>query len=221
MNIVLITSVINTPNLPLSYTNNRSVYSKSERFEQTKKTIALIKEKIPNCLLFLIECSQLNVEERDFLISNVDIFVNIFDTENMLLINDIYSRSKSLGEGTMTIHALQYLKEKNIDYKNLFKISGRYWLTNNFDYNNFDNENIVVKYIDGNINNCITSLYKLPKKNIDEFLAFLLDNLHLMKKCIGYEILFALFLKNKPNIISLNTIGISGLIAVSNDFYNG
>ena len=51
-NLILITSVICTTNKPLSYTNNRSVYSHEERFEQTKKTIETVKEKIPvneNC----------------------------------------------------------------------------------------------------------------------------------------------------------------------------
>ena len=37
-NLVLITSIICTPNTPLSYTNTRSVYTHDERFEQTKRT---------------------------------------------------------------------------------------------------------------------------------------------------------------------------------------
>ena len=48
MNLVLITSVVCTPNIPLSYINTRSCYTHDERFEQTKKTIKTIKEKIPN-----------------------------------------------------------------------------------------------------------------------------------------------------------------------------
>ena len=47
-NLVLITSVIKTPNKPLSYINTRSIYTHEERFEQTKKTIQSIREKIPN-----------------------------------------------------------------------------------------------------------------------------------------------------------------------------
>jgi hypothetical protein len=35
-NLVLVTSIIKTPNLPLSYTNVRYVYSHNERYEQTK-----------------------------------------------------------------------------------------------------------------------------------------------------------------------------------------
>ena len=46
-NLVLITSVICTPNTPLSYTNTRSVYSHEERFEQTKKLSKLLKKKYP------------------------------------------------------------------------------------------------------------------------------------------------------------------------------
>ena len=56
-NLVLITSVINTPNTPLSYTNTRSVFSRQDRFEQTKKTIKSVREKLSNskiiiCLLY-------------------------------------------------------------------------------------------------------------------------------------------------------------------------
>ena len=46
-NLILITSVINTPNKPLSYTKNRSVFTRNERFEQTKKTILTVREKVP------------------------------------------------------------------------------------------------------------------------------------------------------------------------------
>ena len=45
VNIVLITSVINTPNKPLSYSKIRSLYSRQERFEQTKKTLTGLKHK--------------------------------------------------------------------------------------------------------------------------------------------------------------------------------
>tara|TARA_B110000208_G_C11756952_1_gene425495 strand:+ start:1233 stop:1397 length:165 start_codon:yes stop_codon:yes gene_type:complete len=47
INLILITSIINTPNKPLSYSKIRSVFTRKERFEQTKKTIQSIKEKIP------------------------------------------------------------------------------------------------------------------------------------------------------------------------------
>jgi hypothetical protein len=77
-NITLITSIIDTPNTPLSYTNTRSVFSKEERFEQTKKTILSIRNKIPNNKIFLVECSKLTLEENNYFLSNVDYFLNIY-----------------------------------------------------------------------------------------------------------------------------------------------
>jgi hypothetical protein len=42
----------------------------------------------------------------------------------------------------------------------------------------------------------------------------------LMFECIGYEVLFAMFLKLPKNnkVIHLNKIGVNGYISVSNDF---
>jgi hypothetical protein len=44
-----------------------------------------------------------------------------------------------------------------------------------------------------------------------------------MVDCIGYEVLFAIFIKSQEkNIIkTLDIIGVEGNIAVSNDFYSG
>ena len=208
-NLVLITSVICIENKPLSYTKVRSIYSHQERFEQTKKTIQTIREKIPNPKIFIVECSNLNQD-----ISNL----NLYEYEKIR--NNTTSISKSLGEGTMTIYAINYIKNNNIEYDNFFKITGRYWLSENFVYNNFINNNIQIHYINNDVNNACTSLYKLHKINIDEFMDFLNRNLQLMYQCIGYEVLFAMFLKEvkSNNIIHLNKIGVNGYISVSHDF---
>jgi hypothetical protein len=122
----------------------------------------------------------------------------------------------------MTISALDFLIENNIMFDNFFKISGRYSLSENFNYSNFMNNDIVIKYIQGDMNNVITSLYKLPKSSIENFKLFLQNNHHLMESCIGYEVLFSQFVKNQPVIkIHLDPLGIQGNISVSNDFYNG
>lgn len=216
-NLVLITSIIYTPNLPLSYTNTRSVFSPEERFEQTKKTIQSVREKIPNSKIFIVECSNLSKEQNDYFNSNSDYFLNLIGNKNA--VNNIYSISKSLGEGTMTIAAIDYIKQNNILFDNFFKITGRYWLSDKFNYINFDNENIIVHYINNDVNNCCTSLYKLHKNNLDDFYNFLKLNTDLMLRCIGYEVLFAIFLNSNINnkIINLNKIGVNGYISVSND----
>ena len=61
-NITLITSIVNISNNPLSYTNIRSVYTREQRFIQTKNTIKSVREKIANNKILLVECSDLNDE---------------------------------------------------------------------------------------------------------------------------------------------------------------
>jgi len=219
-NLVLITSVICTTNIPLSYTNNRSVYSHEERFEHTKKTIESIKEKIPNSKIFIVECSELNIQQTDYLIQNCDYFLNLYNNE---LIRD-YTRSvsKSLGEGTMTLCALNYIIDNNIVFDNLIKISGRYWLSNKFDYTNFNNNDIIIKYIENNNDNVFTALYKLPKSSIINYKIFLESRLNDMKNCIGYEMLFGIFIKAENKIIkNIDPIGLEGYVSVAKEFYSG
>ena len=137
-------------NKPLSYINTRSIYTHQERFEQTKKTIQSIREKIPIVKIFIVECSNLDDEQNEYLKNNCDYFLNLINQPDK--VENIYSISKALGEGTMTIEAINYIKENNIEFDNLFKITGRYWLSNNFNYKNFENNNIIVHYIQNNIN---------------------------------------------------------------------
>jgi len=215
-NLVLITSIIKTPNIPLSYTSTRSVFRHDERFNQTKKTIQTIRGKIPNSKILIVECSELDNEQDEYFKNNCDIFLNLYENETFR--NNIYSASKALGEGTMTINAIEYIKSNNIEYDNFFKITGRYWLSENFNYHNFINTDIIIHNI--NENETATTLYKLNKMNINNFYEFLIQNMNLMHRCVGYEILFAMFLNlpKENKVIHLNKIGVNGYISVSNDF---
>ena len=130
MNLVLITSIINTPNKALSYSATRSVFTRKQRFEQTKKTITSIKEKIINCKIIIVECTDFNKEEEDFFNKNCDYVFNLWNKKE--LHNNIFGPSKSLGEGTMTIEALKYIEELKLEFNYLYKISGRYWLNETF-----------------------------------------------------------------------------------------
>jgi len=220
-NLVLITSVINTPNLPLSYSKVRSVFTREERFKQTKKTIESVKEKIPNCKLMIVECTDFTEEEKSYFEKECDYVLNLWERKE--LHPKIFGKSKSLGEGTMTIQALQYLTDKEFKFNNLFKICGRYWLNKEFDYDIFNNNNLIFKKINGNVNNIFTSFFKIPSNNVSILLDFLLQTEIHMKNMIGYEILFGHYLKhiNYMNVNFINDIGYEGQVTVCGSKYVG
>lgn len=221
MHLVLITSVVCTPNTPLSYINTRSCFTHNERFEQTQKTISSIKEKIPNAKIFIVECSDLSKEQTDYFINVSDYFINTFHNENVR--TNVCSISKSLGEGTMTHYAIEFILENNIQFDKLIKLSGRYWLSSNFHYATFDSYDIVVKCIDDDINNVFTCLYQLPVEYVIKYKVFLENNILKMMDCVGYEVLFSQFIKLQPThfVKCLTAIGVEGHVSVSNDLYRG
>ena len=220
-NLILITSVINTPNKPLSYSNVRSVFTREERYEQTKKTINSIKEKIPDCKLIIVECTDFTEEEKSYFEKECDYVLNLWERKE--LHPKIFGIGKSLGEGTMTIEALKYIIENKFNYDNLFKICGRYWLNNEFDYNTYNNNNMIFKKIEVNINNIFTSFYKISYDNTKILLNFLLQTEINMKRLISYEVLFSHYLKyiNYSNVKFIDKIGYEGAVTVCGSKYMG
>lgn len=214
-NIVLVTSIINTPNnIPWSYSAIRSVFNREERFEQTKQTIKSIKELIPNYKIIIVECTDFTEEEMTFFFEECDYVLNLWERSD--LHNAFFGKSKSLGEGTMTIEAIKYLQDKKIKFNNLFKISGRYWLSERFNYNNFNNNKLICHKINNNAGNIDTWLYKMPYSFINIWKEFLFNNRVSMINCIGYEVLFGNFLKyiNYNEVMFYETMGCKGINAV-------
>jgi hypothetical protein len=219
-NITLITSIIDTPNIPLSYANTRSVFSKNERFEQTKKTIKTIKEKIPNNKIILVEFSELTNEEEIYFKNNVDYFLNIYEIDKSYT-RLIHGHSKAMGEGNMTIFALNYILVNNIEFDYFYKISGRYWLDEIFNYETYENnlEHLL------NRTNINTIFYKLSNKHTHMWLEYLKNSTNEFEQCIGYETIFTKFVydmiylkddnKVSQDLIKIdNKQGISGYVAV-------
>tara|TARA_B100000073_G_C23671999_1_gene549019 strand:- start:462 stop:1133 length:672 start_codon:yes stop_codon:yes gene_type:complete len=220
-NFVIVTSVINTPNKPLSYSKTRSVFTRKERFEQTKLTFESVKKNIPNCKILLIECSEFTDEENIYFQEQCDYILNLW--ENKSLHNNIFGLSKSLGEGTMTIKALEYIFKEKIEFDCMYKICGRYWLNDDFKYEEYNNTKDVFKQIDNNINNIFTSFYKVTNKTAQILLLFLKKNELLMHNNIGYEVLFGRLLKllNYNNVKFITYIGYEGNVTVCGSKYIG
>lgn len=199
-NVTLVTSIISSnPN------------TRENRFHQIKHTIMSIREKIPDNIIVLVECSPLTTNEVSFFKENIDIFLNIHDnkdddivsdpnlkedhsTVKQQLIRNIYSQSPSLSEGTLTIYALAMLFSTELRFGNFFKISGGYWCNECFDYGQYCNDQIVVKYIETGIH-VDTTLYKLPYNKLIEWYYFLKKSSTDFANCEPFGIIFAKFIQ--------------------------
>ena len=219
-NIVLITSIINTPDIPFTYTYTRSVFTSNERFLQTVNTINSIKKMIPNSIIVLVECSELTNEQNDFFLNNVNYLINLYNSSNK---NKVYSYFKAVGEGTMTYCGLHIIKSiyNNMDY-NIFKISGRYSFNNFFDFKMWNNNMNMMKYVNMDNNSVNTTFYKITKNTSEDMLNFL--EICDFTKYNGYENLFYDFISNfvkcKDETTFINEkIGIEGLVSINGNFF--
>jgi hypothetical protein len=134
--VFFIPSVINTGNIPWSYHPVRSVQTPQTRYEQTLITIQTIRDKVPHVFIILIECSDVNEEMTTMLRSKVDLFVQAY-TDKKIRKVCIDGIAKGHGETVQTLKAIEVIKTLTFPIRRIFKISGRYYLTDVFDLKNF------------------------------------------------------------------------------------
>lgn len=139
-NLVLIVSAINTNNLPLSYTAIRSHFTHHQRYEQTLKTIESIKKNIPNAFIVLVE----GTEIPEDMLSVFKLSVN--HIHQCHVIEEVYKHIngpyKGLGEANSLLSYLQseHYKEHTSDFETISKISGRYWIRDDFEWIMYDDK---------------------------------------------------------------------------------
>ncbi len=159
MNLVIITSVINISNSPLSYSGIRSIYSIEERFLQTIKTIDSVRQRIPNCKIMLVESTDITDEYKKIIQEKVDYF-EILLGEVREAVNSPY---KCIGESTQILESLKRINLQ--EFTNIFKISGRYFLNDNFIYDKFNNDKNVFFETDDRLK-LATVFYKISNKDL-------------------------------------------------------
>lgn len=220
-NVVLITSKIIVSDESLSYSDKRSIYTPDERYIQTLNTINSIRKYIPNSFIIIIDNSNLDDTMNKNIHDNVDFFINPTTDENLnnLTNNNIY---KGLGEVSQQLFFYNNFL-KNIDttkINHFFKVSGRYLINENFDYNNFDNEhNIFKKNKDVTDREYYyTSFYKLNKDTLPKYYTLLqnvLDNKELyMHDKADLEVIIPSILNY--NFKTIDNIGLTQFYSVWN-----
>ena len=114
--------------------------------------------------------------------------------------------SKGSAESTQIFEGL---RDVNLDeYDNLFKLSGRYWLNDNFDYDNYAN-NLNIFKEGPNKSALATVFYKVNKKDYklySETIDFCKNSSDMLEKN------FVKFFANKYGV--LNKLGVSGNVSI-------
>lgn len=150
--IVLITSAIHT---------NYGVFATEQRIAQTLATTQSARKYIPNVTIILIDNSKVDVQndqsaEFEELLDSVDYYIdNSDDPDIQHFHNNVtnYDIGKNSMECLGMVKALNYIAtdseimNKINNSNRIFKLSGRYEITDKFDIDKFDNEQTQDKYV--------------------------------------------------------------------------
>jgi len=212
--IFIITSVINTGNTPWSYTGMRSCYTKEERLGQTLNTINSIRKLNDNSLILLVECSDIDESITNILKSSVDFFIQTYDNPDVRYAC-VDTNKKGFGEVMKLEQACKFIKNNYIKFNRLFKISGRYYLNESFNKNNYDtNDKFTFKMYGPDSGS--TVLYSVPFLQFESYIENIIKlcNYYLNNPPTGLETIV-------PNICQprneIETLGVSGYVGVLDD----
>ena len=226
-NLVIVSSVLNIINSELSYYHVRSMFSLKERFNQTLKTIQSIRKKIHNSFILFIECSDLNnckcnCDIEKLIHENVDVYINCYD--DMKIRKGVNSKYKGWGENLLIMKAIEYINDsENLVFNDVFKISGRYYLNDDFDYSCFDNYNNQFVLWDSNFYSYASLFYKIKFKYLGLFYLCLMEINNLLENGECLEIVLNKHFNEKmnyKNISILDKMNISGYLSTEGYFFS-
>ncbi len=214
-NIVFISSKIYVSSKPFTYTNVRSIYSPETRYEQTIKTIDSVRKFIPNCYIVLFDNSEFTPDKLNILRVLTDLFIN--ETNDPII--NYYTNeceNKAYGEICQTYYTLKQLT--TIEFKNFFKISGRYLINESFDYSLYNNDFNIFKKNPIITQEYYTSFYKISWSNYKKYFSVVskLFNEIQSDNNIYYDIPYEVFFPSKLEFNKVDYLGITEIIAVKN-----
>ena len=225
--------------------SNYGIYSPQERILQTLDTVKSAKKYIPEATIILIDNSKVDVQNDDSaelneLIDLVDYYIDNSDDADIQHFHTNvtnYDIGKNAMEVIGMLKALTYISTdadimKDINSSSrIFKLSGRYILTDKFDITKFDNDNTKDKYVFKKAQPAwcdptVTGVNSLLQTRLYSFTPGLLnDTITLFQTIIGN--MFNTFNQQhyidvehsmskfvpKDKLVELETVGLQGKIA--------
>jgi hypothetical protein len=131
-----------------------SKYSPAERLEQTLKTVESVRKYIPNAVICMTDCSVPGIDKatQDALTADVDNFVNLSKDPNVNWIQQNIEHQDTVKNLTELVVVGKFFKVA-AEHKwfegcdRVFKVSGRYFLTDKFDITRYEQEDAKGKYV--------------------------------------------------------------------------
>ena len=226
---VLITSAINA---------KFSIYSPEERLAQTLETISSVRKRIPNAVVCLTDCSRPGISDDVMkqLSQQVDYFLDFSADENVVWIHDnieIQDVVKNLTELNVVHSFFETAQQEGWfdGCDRIFKVSGRYTLTDKFNTRDYENDIVGDKYVvskrmlsqfvpgvTGVDQQHMLRVYSFGANRIAEFILLLEDMTEHMQDRVnagGYidiEHLWYKFLP-KADVVEFDRTGVKGLVA--------
>jgi hypothetical protein len=223
--VFVITSVTHTTSAPLVYSKVRSIYTTEQRYQQTLHTIESIKARCPHADIILLEASKCDDIYLQGYINAIDKGVVLDLRENKDIV--VNHPNKSYSEAMILSIGAQYIRDNYPANVRIFKISGRYYLNDKFNYESFSFGWTVKKpwtrVLSPSTISIWTStcLYSVGK--INEYIDFLEHCKSFYKQhsytMVDIETLLATYLIGKPTVY-LDEVGVSGLVAVNGQLWN-
>ena len=235
-NIVLLTSALYT---------NYGIYDPQERIKQTLETARSAKKYIPDAVVILVDNSKVDVANEDGdvfnkLLDTVDWYIdNSEDADIQFFHNNVknYDIGKNAMEAIGLMKALTYIHdtpemmEEIAGADRIFKLSGRYQVTEQFDINKFSNADTQDKYVfkkaqpawisvnDTGVNTLLqTRLWSFTPGLLEETISIyneIIKNMMSMfnnQKYIDNEHSMSKFIP-KDKLVEVETVGLQGNIA--------
>jgi hypothetical protein len=153
-----------------------SKYSPAERVEQTLKTVESVRKYIPNAVICMTDCSVPGIDKatQDALTADVDNFVNLSKDPNVNWIQQNIQHQDTVKNLTELVVVGKFFKVATEhkwfnDCDRVFKVSGRYWLTDKFDITRYEQEDAKGKYVVSK-----KMLSQFPKSVTEQTLQYML-----------------------------------------------
>jgi hypothetical protein len=211
--VFIVTSTINTP---------LGLIDPATRYSQTLDTIKSIRDKVKGTILFVEKSTiPLSSDQQHLIERSVDHYIYIGDRTEVIYFNS--NGIKGAGETYMLLVALDFIKTNNILTDRIFKLSGRYKLSENFNIDIY-NKTMIGQYCfktrdqhDHSLTFLHTRMWSFCISLLDDTRTMLQAAMktHLIEEITIEEAIYKHI--NLQKLIELKTINCEGYIAPWNE----